>query len=103
MNGVDWKEEATTAEANDTLVNAIKFSSYVIPQTTGFYNPKYNKPWWNVECSRLTALRKRAKCVFCKNQTDENLRLLREAENAAKHYHNKLKKECWQTHASTLT
>ena len=99
---LEWNENLSISEASNSLIHALKNSTYKIDQTSDIYQPKYNKPWWDTECSKLVAFRRKAKKEFCKNQTAVNLKKLSDAENRAKHYINELKKKTWQAHATTL-
>ena len=98
-----WDDEEPLNQSNLSLIEAIKSSEYKIQQTSGMYCPRFNKPWWNDECAKLSAIRKKMKKKFCQNQTAENFQNMRHAENKAKHYINYQKKKSWQEHASTLT
>jgi len=89
-------------EINNSLGQYLKQSEYNIKQSSNKYNPKFNSPWWNAECSRLVAIRRRAKNIFRRHPTEENLRRLRDAENAVKREVKRSKEISWQEFVSTL-
>ena len=84
LRNIEWNPEMTLDESNLFLVNHITTSRNQPPWSTGEYNPKYSKPWWNSECARLVAIRRRAKNKVKRNCTALTLSELRKAENDAK-------------------
>ena len=100
---IEWDEDCSLIQMNKILTDSIKESSYKIPQTSGKYNPKYNKPWWDSECARLVAIRRKAKNKLKNTQSVENILHLREAEKKAKLYIKEKKKNAWEEYASTIT
>ena len=80
----DIESAADLDAANEKLVSCLTKSSYKIKQTSGEYNPRFNKPWWNEECERLVEIRKRAKKIVCRNATAATIANLRAAENKVK-------------------
>lgn len=100
---IQWEPDSTLNEANTRLVENLKTSTYELKQTSGQYNPKYNKDWWTDTCSKLVALRRQAKHRFRKHPTEFNLRLLRIAENNAKDEIKAAKERSWQSFASSIT
>jgi hypothetical protein len=82
---IEWREDDNTIEClTEELHAKMKSSTYDVQQTSGIYNLKYSKPWWNPECGRLVAIRRRAKNIFMGHPTEANLRDLRHAENMVK-------------------
>ena len=99
---IEWDEDASLTDLNTKLVHSIKSSSYGIPQTSGKYSPKFNKPWWDAECARLVAIRRKAKNKLKNVQSAENIHILREAERNAKIYIKEKKQKSWEEYASTI-
>lgn len=99
---IEWDDNISIEQANALITTKIKLSTNKIKQTSGKYNPKYNKSWWNKDCSRLVALRRKAKNKFRKQPTEENIKLLRQAEKNAKEHIKTSKTLSWQNKASTL-
>ena len=66
------------------------------------YHPHYNNPWWTEECERLAKQRRKAKNIFCKRPTEQNLRELRIAENKSKEANKVAKKKSWEEYASSI-
>ena len=58
--------------------------------------------WWDQECSKLVALRRKARNALRKSPTPANLTLYQEASRKAKKKINKRKKESWREFISTL-
>ena len=114
LEGVDWKawsagladinydSDASLNELNRKLVSSLKESTYHIARTSSQYNARFSKPWWNVECSRLTAIRRRTKRLFQRHPKDANYQNWRHAENAAKHYIEEAKRNSWEKFASNI-
>ena len=118
LDNVDWKlwaaglsplewagdtDSATNLDtANEKLIKCLTKSSYTIKRTTGEYNPRYNKTWWNNECARLVALRRRAKKKVCRNATAETIAALRAAENKVKSAVNLAKEKSLQNFIGTI-
>jgi len=114
LDGIDWslwkvrlpeiQTEGTESieEINDRLEDGLKNSGYKVEQSSNKYNPKFNSPWWNSECSRLVALRRRAKNLFRRHPTEANLRSLRNAETEVKREVKRSKEKSWQEFVSTL-
>ena len=65
---------------------------------------KYNihKPWWNEQCSKATALRRRAKRRFQRSRTVENRIEYRKRHAEAMRTHKYHKKQFWIKYVSTL-
>lgn len=94
---IDWRPGDRTVESlSEELSEKIKSSTYCIQKTSGIYNPKYSQPWWSPECERLVAARRRAKNIFMRHPTEENLRILRHAENVVKRETAKAKEKSWK-------
>jgi len=58
---VEMHDNDSIEEMNSKLEYSLKNSRYDIERSSNKYNPKFHSPWWNSECSRLVALRRRAK------------------------------------------
>ena len=99
---LQWNDDLTLDESNDRLVRCLKQSTYRIHKTNSNYKPHYPKPWWNKECSKLVALRRRAKNKVRRNATAQTIAELRRAENAVKCEIQKAKQFSIQSFASTI-
>ena len=84
LRNIQWEEDKDIAYLNNKFITNIKKSKYELQRTTGHYNPKFSKPWWNQECSKLVAVRRKMKNAFRRRPTEENRMRWREAENKAK-------------------
>ena len=100
---ISYRDDQSVEAINENLVTSIKNSSYTISKTSGQYHPKYSKPWWNTECSRLTAIRRCMKRLFNRHPTEDNYRNWRHAENTAKHYIQETKSKSWQDFATSIS
>ena len=65
---------------NELKENLVNTSKEVFGQTSGEYNPKYNKPWWNKECADLVKLKLEAKKQLKRYPTTECLINYKRAE-----------------------
>ena len=65
---------------------------------------KYNihKPWWNEQCSRATALRRRAKKRYQRNKTPYNRTEYKKRHAEANRTHKYFKKQFWVKYVSTI-
>lgn len=102
LASVEFEGDENVEEMDRKISETLLGSNYIIPKTAGVYKPKFNRPWWNVECSRLVALRRHAKHIFRRHPTEVNQRSWRQAENNAKRHIAKSKKESWEEFTSTL-
>ena len=102
LTEISWNDKLSIDDANLHFIQQVKSSEYLLSESSGIYKPKYHKPWWTSQCGQLVAERRRARRIFCKHPTAENLQLLRIAENNAKKAITEAKKQSWQTYASTL-
>ena len=114
LQNVDWDkwqiglkplistEEMNLEEKYSQLVTCIKSSSEEIHLTKGEYIPKYNINGWDSECSKLVAIRRKAKNNFKRHPTDSNLRKLRIAENIVKEKLKEKKESSWRVFASSI-
>ena len=84
LKDIKWNSELSIDESNEILIDCLTNSKFQPKSTTGEYNPKYNKPWWNEECDKLVALRKQAKNIVRRNATAQTISNLRKAENDVK-------------------
>ena len=102
LKDIKWNPNLSIDESNEILINCLTKSKYQPKSTTGEYNPKYNKPWWNNECSRLVALRRKAKNVVKRNATAETISNLRRAENEVKKAVDLAKENSLKNFVSTI-
>lgn len=91
----------------DTLVEdfterLIKSAEDNVPQTSG--KPRYFKstPWWNKDCGRLVAKRRRDRKKLEKHPIPDNLRTYNESTVAAREICDTSKKKSFQEYVSTL-
>ena len=106
ISDMKYEEKVLNSDV-DTLNDAISkdicsSAKKVFRQSSGKYNPKYRKPWWNIECNRLAAYKKRMKKVFIRTPTLENKVNYRKAENAFKKHVKKSKIESWEKYTENL-
>ena len=73
-----------------------------IPMTSGKRICKKRTPWWNSDCSRLVAERRRARKILEKHPNQNNLDDYNRKTAAAKEICSKSKKKSFQTYVSTL-
>ena len=99
---LEWSNNLSMNNAIELFMENVKSSSHTIKESSGMYNPKYSKDWWNEECAKLVALRRRAKNRFSRYPTEHNLRILREAENKAKDKIKESKDNSWKTYATSI-
>ena len=99
---IEWTDEGDINNCNNIFIQKVLSSEYKINKSSGNYNPKFCKDWWNSECSKLVALRRKAKNMFSKRPNQENLRKLRVAENKAKEKIKESKAESWKMFASGI-
>ena len=114
LDGVDWQkfvggqERMQIDEGMELSQQVVLFetkivnSTYRVEKTKGIYNPKYCRPWWNDECAKLVALKRKAKNAFRRRPVQQNLIAWRQAEVRAKNHIAKSKKESWENFTSTL-
>ena len=72
-------------------------------KTSGKIKTKYFKPWWNKECSKAVAERRRAKKRAERRPTIANTIELRKSTAKAKRIIKKTKRETWRNFCNTLT
>lgn len=80
------------------LSNSAKF----LKQTKGKICNKKSTPWWNTECSRSVALRRREKIKCEKYPTIGNLQALKQLTYAAKNIVDKSKQDSWRKYVGEL-
>ena len=64
---------------------------------------KYNKYWWNEDCARATALRRRARAKMIKEGTPANVLNYRKLTAAARKIHKMAKRLAWRKYVSQIT
>ena len=63
---------------------------------------KFNKYWWNADCSRATALRRRAKRKMINQGTWANILNYRKLDAAARKIHKMAKRLAWRKYVSQI-
>ena len=89
-------------EINSRIVASLKSSTYSIDRTSGLIIPKYSKPWWDSNCSKLVAMRRRARRRFLSHPTDENKQCWTQCANKAKRYILRCKQKSWESFVSSI-
>ena len=93
--GIDHEQEQFTSGIVNVSKNQFKKSSNKV-------KTKFNKPWWNEECTKATALRRRAQRKMRRNPTAENIQEYRRLTASATRIHNKAKRESWLKFTNTI-
>ena len=83
--------------------NIINASNTTFKKTKSISIPKYTKPWWNGDCSKVVKIRRHQKNLFHRHPTAENLLELKIAEANVKRICKLTKKQSFQKFSSTLT
>lgn len=115
LTGTNWKKWAKdipvsnlvkpdSAEAlSEDLIKRFNLSADSnIKMSAGKTKIKKCTPWWDAECSRRVAVRRRARAKCERHPTTENIRELRKCTAEAKHHILKCKKESWRSYVNTL-
>ena len=95
-DNVDILEEEFTKSLIDAAENTFK-------KTNDKIKTKFCRPWWNSECSRAVAQRRRARRRAERNPTLTNTIDLRRCTAKAKKIIKKTKRETWRKFCSTIT
>jgi ribonuclease HI/exonuclease III len=108
-----WREDipnsevvkpANTGDINDDITMRLTTAAENnMKLTSGKIKLRKSTPWWNAECSRRVALRRKAKKKCELHPTTENVREMRKKTAEAKYMIQKSKKDSWQKYVSTLS
>ena len=93
---IDILEEAFTKSLTEAAESTFK-------KTSSKIKTKYCRPWWNSECARAVAQRRRARRRAERNPTPANTIDLRRCTAKAKRIIKKTKRETWQKFCSSIT
>ena len=109
----EWKEdimnlpptapEETEEEQKQFTSDIINVSKKHFKKTSNKIKSKFNKPWWNEECAKATALRRRAQRKMRRLPSVENIREYRRLTAAATRIHNKAKRESFKRYTNSIT
>ena len=77
-------------------------SLHTFKMTSGCPSPKYSKVWWTARCSALISERKRAKNLFHRHPTNDNLIFLRQVEARVKSAVKTAKKDSFKQFCNVL-
>jgi len=106
MNEADTCDEYGPGDAemnNRVLIEKInKASKETIPRTSGKVNSHRYTPWWDIECSRAVAERRRAKGKLFGNPSTSNLIEYKRKEAIAKRTILKKKKKSFEEFVGSL-
>ena len=111
FNKADWNsfqshidETLTTHHPPDinTFLNTILSSAQQNIPLTRPTTRKHNAPWWNTECNRAVALRRRALRAFQRCICEDHWVEARKARSEAKHIINKAKTQGWSTFSNNF-
>ena len=72
-------------------------------KTKDTVNTQYNKYWWNDQCARATALRRRAKNRMQRNKSQQNILEYRRLHAAAIRIHKLAKILAWKNYVNKIT
>ena len=112
-NWTDWKVEViknttaiNTENINEDVLNynssIIKASEKTFKKTSNRFKEKYNKPWWNAECAKATALRRRAKRRMEKVKSRGNINEYKRLNAIAIRTHKEHFRNFWSKYLSTI-
>jgi ribonuclease HI len=88
---------------NDDLVERLNLAAKSnIKLSSGTVKVRKSTPWWNSECSKRVALRRKAKKRCELHPTPENIAILRKRTAEAKYIIQKSKKESWREYINSL-
>ena len=112
MKKINWAvwSDALSSGFQNGLTYSLSYISDKILETTRTYTnpiskkhcPKYSKPFWSAECSRLVALRRRLLSRYKQHPTPENKRELNKRVAYNKRYFKQQKKLAWLQFCETL-
>lgn len=75
---VDLCGDVNVVELLEEFNNNIKLAAInTFKTTSNKINPKYNKPWWSIECSRAVAARRRARSALLRQPSRHNVNCYR--------------------------
>jgi exonuclease III len=93
-----------TQSLNDDFTNRISSAANInMKLSSGKIKICKSTPWWNAECSRRVALRRKAKKKCELHPTASNVADLRKKTSEAKYIILKSKKESWRQYVSSLS
>ena len=107
-----WKKEITITreyhdtveEGNEAFVSSIREpAKRVFGKTSSQTKIKYCRPWWNAECSKEIARRRRARKTMERSPTITNIIDYKRCAARAKRCLKKAKKDTWRTFCNNLT
>ena len=99
---IDEAHTVGTPPDINTFLNTVLAAAHQhIPHTSG-HSGRHASPWWNTECQRAVAVRKRAlrqfqRCICAAHESE-----VRRTRKLANQIITKAKQESWQTFASTF-
>ena len=108
----NWKSKLSPTNTTSDDINEletqfrkslIEAAETTFKKTSGKIKTKYYKPWWNKECSKAVAERRRAKKRAERRPTIANTIDLRRCTAKAKKIIKRTKRETWRTFCNTLT
>jgi ribonuclease HI len=86
------------------LTNSIlKAASMSVPRSSGQRHCRFSTPWWDGECSRAVALRRRAKGRLWRSPTPANLIDYKRCEAVARNLKIKKQRNSWAEYISTIS
>ena len=90
------------ADYSDFKENLTIASKQIFKRSNEIVNSKFSAPWWNKQLEALVEKRHKAKNLFKKHPTNNNLISLRRAEALTKFEIKKAKKEAFHEFAGTI-
>ena len=87
---------------NELHTNLIETSKEIFGQTKGEYNPKYNKPWWNEDCDKVTDIKLKAKRKLQHHPSIENLIHFKKAEAIVRKTVKAAKKDSFEKYCNSI-
>ena len=90
-------------EMKEFVKPLIKVGGEVFKKSSSRVVEKYNKYWWNADCARATALRRRARAKMVKQGTPANVLNYRKLSAAARKIHKMAKRLAWRKYVSQIT
>ena len=105
-----WRETLPKAPDSDNFrtdyddfkANIALTSEQIFKRSNEVVNSKFSAPWWNKKIAQLVECRHKAKNLFRKHPTDNNLVSLRKAEALTKYEIKKAKKEAFHDFAGSI-
>lgn len=94
---------SASALNEDFCSRLLAISSKNIPQSTGGNRQHRCTPWWDADCSRAVAQRRRARLLLSHSPTQQNLIAYKRCTAIARHLIRKKKKNSWRQFVNSLT